>query len=111
MYSYISIDDFLKLDIRIGEILSVEKIPNTDKLLKLEVDVGEGSPRQIVSGIAEYFPNPEDLVGRQAPFLINLEPRTLKGYESNGMILAVGGEGGFTLLSPSERVSNGSRVK
>jgi methionyl-tRNA synthetase len=107
----INIDDFAKLEIKIGEILSVEKIPNADKLLKLSVDVGEESPRQILSGIAEYFPDPEDLVGRQAPFLLNIEPRTLRGYVSHGMILAVGGEVGLALLNPSEKVPNGSPIK
>ncbi|HJN62987.1 MAG TPA: hypothetical protein QGH03_02030 [Candidatus Paceibacterota bacterium] len=107
----ISIDDFLKLDIRIGEIISAEKIPDTDKLLKLEVDLGEEKPRVIVSGIAEYFPESQDLIGRQAPFLINLEPRTLKGYESQGMILAIDSDVGFSFLSPSEKVSNGSPIK
>jgi len=107
----VNIEDFSKLDIKIGEILSVEKIPNADKLLKLSVDLGEENPRQILSGIAEYFPNPEELVGKQAPFLTNIEPRTLRSFESHGMILAVGGEIGFSLLNPSEKVPNGSRVK
>ena len=107
----INIDDFLKLDIRIGEIISAEKILDTDKLLKLEVDLGEDAPRQIISGIAEYFRDPATLIGRQAPFLVNLQPRTLRGYESNGMILAVGGDGTFSLLSPDQKVPNGSRIK
>jgi len=107
----INIEDFSKLDIKIGEILSAEKILETDKLLKLEVEVGEEKPRQIVSGIAEYFPNPEDLIGKQAPFLLNLEPRILKGYESQGMILAVDGEKEFSLLNPDKKVPNGSFIK
>jgi len=107
----INIEDFSKLDIKIGEILSAEKILETDKLLRLEVEVGEEKPRQIVSGIAEYFPNPEDLIGKQAPFLLNLEPRILKGYESQGMILAVDGEKEFSLLNPDKKVPNGSSIK
>jgi len=107
----VNIEDFAKLDIKIGEIVEAEKIPDTDRLLKLRVDLGEESPRQIISGIAEYFPDPQRLVGRQAPFLTNLEPRTLKGYESQGMILAVSGEAGFSLLNPSQEVQNGSPIK
>ena len=86
MFSY---DDFKKLDMRIGTIISAERVPDTDKLLKLAVDLGEGEPRQIVAGIAEYAA-PEDLVGKQCPFVANLEPRMIRGLESRGMLLAVG---------------------
>lgn len=107
----INIEDFQKLDIRVGEIVSAEKIPETDKLLKLEVDLGEETLRNIISGIAEYFREPKDLIGLQIPILANLEPRTIRGYESMGMILAVGGEDFFTLLKTGNKVPNGSRVK
>lgn len=111
----ISIDDFKKLEIKIGHILSAEKIDGADKLLKLSVDMGEESPRQIVSGIALYFPDPQTLVGKKCAFASNLEPRTIRGLESQGMILAVsGGEGEnnfFSLLETSSNVTAGSAVK
>lgn len=111
----ITIDDFHKLEIKIGHILAAEKILDADKLLKLSVDFGEGSPRQIVSGISLYFPNPEDLVGKKCAFATNLEPRTIRGLESQGMILAVSGIGEegdfFSLLETSKNVQSGAAVK
>ncbi len=106
----ITFDDFKKVEIRIGRIVSAEKIPEGDKLLKLSVDFGTET-RQIMSGIAEYFPDPSALVGRQAPFVINLETRVLRGHESQGMILATDGEKGIVLLHPESVVPNGSLVK
>ncbi len=106
----ITFDDFKKVEIRIGRIVSAEKIPEGDKLLKLSVDFGTET-RQIMSGIAEYFPDPSVLVGRQAPFVINLETRVLRGHESQGMILATDGEKGIVLLHPANEVPNGSLVK
>lgn len=106
----ITFDDFKKVEIRIGRIVSAEKIPEGDKLLKLSVDFGTET-RQIMSGIAEFFPDPSVLVGRQAPFVVNLETRTLRGYESQGMILATDGEQGIILLHPAAEVPNGSLVK
>ncbi|HYF10327.1 MAG TPA: hypothetical protein VD967_01840 [Candidatus Paceibacterota bacterium] len=108
----ISIDDFKKVEIRVGKILSAEKVADADKLLRLSVDFNEGSPRQIVSGIAAYFPDPSALVGKNCPFAVNLEPRTIRGLESNGMILAVGNaDGFFSLLEASPETPPGSTVK
>ena len=107
----ISIEEFKKLEIKIGKILSVEKIPETEKLLKLSVDLGEESPRQIISGIAPFFENTEILVGKKCAFASNLEPRVIKGFESQGMILAVGEVGNFSLLEVSESIVAGSAVK
>ncbi len=107
----ISIDDFKKCDIKIGTILSAEKIPEAERLIKLTVDLGEESPRQIISGIAEFFPDPALLVGRQVPVLANLAPRTIRGLESNGMVLYAVGDGVLTTLSPGEKVSNGTSVQ
>ncbi len=107
----ISIDDFQKVEIKVGHILSAEKVPETDKLLKLSVDFAEGTPRQIVSGISTYFPDPQALVGKKCAFAANLEPRTIKGLESQGMILAVSGEGFFSLLEAGADVPPGSSVK
>lgn len=106
----ISHGDFVKLDIRIGTIKSVEVVEGADRLLKLEVDIGE-EVRQIVSGIREYFDDIQDLVGKQCPFLVNLEPRTIRGLESQGMILAGGTDDIFTLLHPSKEVPAGTPVK
>ncbi len=106
----ITIDDFKKVEIRVGKVLSAEKIPEGDKLLKLSVDFGSET-RQIMSGIAEQFPDPSVLVGKQMPFVTNLEPRTLRGYESQGMILAVGTDAKPVLLHPAEEVPPGSLLK
>jgi len=106
----VNFEDFTKLDIRIGTIVSAEKIPDTDKLLRFMVNLGE-EERQIVSGVAEHFPDPETLIGRQVPVLVNLEPREIRGVESNGMILYVVGEEKLTTLVPSENMPNGVFVK
>ena len=108
----ISIDDFKKIEIRTGKILNVEKVPETDKLLKLTVDLGEESPRQIVSGISEYFPDESVLLGKKCMFVANLEPRIIRGIESQGMILAVStDEGKFSLLEPAEDIPVGTKAK
>src|SRR3989344_3357323 len=108
----ITFDDFQKLDIRIGTIRTAERVPETDKLVKLAVDIGEESPRQLVAGIAAHVPDIGALVGMQIPILANLEPRMLKGVESQGMILAASDDlGGFSLLVPHTAVKNGAQVK
>ncbi len=108
----ITIEDFSKVEIRAGKILSAEKIPDTDKLLKLMVDLAEPTPRQIVSGISLYFPDPAVLVGKTAMFVTNLEPRMIKGYESNGMLFAVSTpEGKFSLLEPNPDIPPGTKAK
>ena len=108
----ISYDDFAKVEIRTGKILSAEKIPDTDKLLKLMVDFAEASPRQIVSGISMYFPDPAALIGKTCMFVTNLEPRTICGFESNGMLFAVSTtEGTFSLLEPNSTIPPGTKAK
>jgi methionyl-tRNA synthetase len=114
----INIDDFAKIELRVGKILSAEKVPETDKLLKLSVDMGEEQPRQIVSGIALYFPDPQALIGIKCTFVANLEPRTIRGLKSQGMIMAVstplnedGTLGAFSLLRVSEDIPVGTKVK
>jgi putative transcription antitermination factor YqgF len=103
----ISIDDFAKVDVRVGTVLSAERVPETDKLLKLSVDLGEAEPRQIVSGIAAYT-EPEALVGRQLSFVTNLAPRKIKGLESNGMLFAVGEGDTFAFVVPDRPVPPGT---
>src|SRR3989344_1533983 len=102
----ITIEDFGKLEIKIGKILSSERVEGTEKLLRLEVDFGSESgigTRQIVSGIAQFY-NPEELVGKLCPFLVNLEPRMLKGIESQGMLVAASVAGNCVLLHPDTDV-------
>jgi methionine--tRNA ligase beta chain len=107
----VSFDDFKKLDMRIGTILGAERIPDTDNLLKLAVDFGEGATRQIVSGIAAHI-TPEELINKQCPFVVNLEPRLIRGVESQGMIIAVGDEAvPFALIHPDRKVPTGSKLK
>ena len=107
----ISYDDFAKLDIRIGTVMAAEHIPDTDKLLKCTIDFGdEIGTRTIVSGIAEWK-QPEDLVGKQLPYIVNLASRMLRGVESQGMLLAVSDESGVALFSPERVVPNGTKVR
>jgi methionyl-tRNA synthetase len=108
--THASIDDFSKLEIRLGTVLSAEIVEGADKLYKLSVDLGENTPRQILSGIREYV-QPEDLVGKQFPFVANLLPRTIRGLESNGMIMAGNDAEHFALLSPTVTLKNGTRLK
>jgi len=108
----VSIDDVTKLDIRIGTITSVEKIPNADRLLSLMVNLGEKQDRRIVSGIAEYYPETEILIGRQVPVIVNLEPKEIRGVESYGMILYVIGDNFLHTLEPSEKnIPHGTQIK
>ncbi|MBU1557639.1 methionine--tRNA ligase subunit beta [Patescibacteria group bacterium] len=107
----IQFEDFAKLDIRIGTIKTAEKVEDADRLFVFKVDVGEENERQIISGVAEYFSEPEDLVGKQVPVLMNLEPRRIRGIESQGMILYVSDEEGLTTLEPGREMISGSVVK
>lgn len=105
----ITYDDFAKLDIRIGTITEAERVPKSDKLLKLRVDDGMGG-RQILSGIAKHF-TPDELIGKQVTFLANLAPRKMMGHESQGMILmAEDADGALAMLPPSKIVWNGGGV-
>ena len=105
----ITLEDFKKLDIRVGKVISAEKVPDSDNLIKLVFDMGNHE-RQVVAGIAGSY-NAEDLIGKEMPVLVNLEPRNLKGYESNGMILAVDVDGRPVLLYPEKEVPPGSIVR
>mgnify|MGYP001547479209 CR=1 FL=1 len=105
----ISIDEFSKIEVKVGTVKAAERVPETDKLIKCSVDFGEeGGPRTIVSGIAAYVPEPESLVGRQLAYVTNLEPRIIKGVESNGMLFAVGEGESFAFLAPSKEVPPGT---
>ncbi len=115
------------MDMRIGTIRAVEPVEGTDKLLKCQIDFGckdmpliegeepcshEADIRQIVSGIREYFPEYEKLVGKQVLYIVNLEPRTIRGAESRGMLMAVDGKDGTPVfLTPEVEVLPGARVR
>ncbi len=109
---FITIDDFIKVELRVGEILEASRIEGADKLLKLRVDVGESEPRQILAGIALHYP-PETLIGRKIAVVTNLKPRKMRGLESQGMLLAasVGDEGKPVLATFTEDVPNGAKLK
>jgi len=109
--SNISYENFEKLDIRVGTVLACQKVPKADKLLQFKIDDGLGG-RTIVSGIAQYYPEPEKLIGQQVCFIANLEPRKLKGIVSEGMLLsAEDADGRITLIQPQTTVVNGAEVK
>ncbi|HKQ06709.1 MAG TPA: methionine--tRNA ligase [Blastocatellia bacterium] len=108
----ISIDDFIKVELRAATVLEAERVPKADKLLRLVIDIGEEKPRQILAGIAEHYA-PEEVVGRKIIVVANLAPRKLRGLESNGMLLAASaGEAGKPVLATfGEDVPNGTRLK
>ena len=107
--SEIVFDDFAKIDLKVGTIISAEKVEKADKLLKLEIDLGF-EKRTVVSGIALHF-SPDDIVGKQVVVVANLAPRKMRGIESNGMILmAEDGEGKLKFVAPDSVVNNGSGV-
>lgn len=115
---YVSIEEFKKMDIRLGTIIEVEAVPETDKLLRCMIDFNEKDQdgnkklRQIISGIHEYYPDPSVLIGKQILYIINLAPRTIKGFESQGMLMAVDGQDGKPVfLTPEVPVPIGSRVR
>jgi methionyl-tRNA synthetase len=110
--SHITIDDFAKVELRVGQILTAERIPKADKLLKFTIDLGEEAPRQILAGIAQYY-EPEKLVGRKVIVVANLAPRKMRGLESQGMILAasIGEEGRPVLAGFLEDAPNGAKLK
>jgi methionyl-tRNA synthetase len=107
----ITIDDFVKVDLRVGQVVSAERVKGADKLLHMQVDIGEEQPRTIVAGIAESYP-PEAMLGRKVVIVANLQPRKLRGIESNGMIVAASLEGGKPILAGFlEDVPVGARLK
>ena len=110
--AYINIEDFTRVELRVGEIKTAAPVPKADKLLCFTVDVGEPQPRQILAGIAQYY-EPEKLIGRKVIVVTNLAPRKLRGLESQGMILAasIGEEGRPVLAGFLEEVPNGAKLK
>jgi methionyl-tRNA synthetase len=114
---YVKYEDFKKMDMRVGTIREVEPVPETDKLLKCQIDFNEkdeeGNPklRQIISGIKESYSDPSVLIGKQVLYIVNLEPRMIKGFESNGMLMAVDGKDGKPVfLIPENEVEPGVKI-
>ncbi len=105
----ISHEDFLKLDLRVGKVLKAERVEESKKMLRLEVDLGD-ERRQVVAGVGLVY-NPEDLVGRQIIVLVNLEPKVFVGVESQGMLLAADTVGGPVILLPEKEVPPGTKIK
>ena len=104
-----SVKDLGKLDIRIGNVVKAERVPKSEKLLKLEVELAK-ERRTIVAGVAEHY-RPEELVGKQVAIIINLEPAKLMGIKSDGMLLAAVEEGKISLLTVDKSVKPGARVE
>ncbi len=110
----VAFDDFLKLDLRVGTVLACEPHPNADRLLKIQVDLGDEGQRQICAGIRQYY-DPDQLVGKRIVVAANLEPRTIRGEESNGMMLAASKTEGedvtdVRILTVDGEVPNGAMV-
>lgn len=109
--NYLTIDEFSKIEARIGVVLSAEAVEGSEKLIKLTLDFGEGTSRQILSGIRKWY-EPETLVGKRMLFVVNLAPRMMMGLESQGMLMAVDGtDGAPVFLVPEKDVHPGSRVR
>ncbi|MFZ1691870.1 MAG: methionine--tRNA ligase [Flavobacteriales bacterium] len=107
----IAFDDFAKLDLRVGTITAAERVPKADKLLKLTIDIGEATPRTVVSGIAQHYA-PEQLAGQQVVLVANLEPRKMRGVESQGMVLmAEDANGKLVFVQPKEVIAPGAEVR
>ena len=108
---YITIEDFHKVEARIGKVLSAEPVEGSEKLLRVMLDFGEEKPRQILSGIAKWYPDPNILVGKQLLYCTNLAPRMMMGLESEGMLMAVDGADGTPMfLVPDGEAVLGARV-
>ncbi|MET1160878.1 MAG: methionine--tRNA ligase subunit beta [Thermoprotei archaeon] len=110
MSEEISIEEFMKVDLRIGVIKNVEKIPGSEKLYKIIVDLGELGERQIVAGIAKWY-KPEDLIGKNIVVVANLKPKKIFGEISQGMLLAADVDGEPVLLTTVKPVKPGARVR
>ncbi|MFX0096664.1 MAG: methionine--tRNA ligase subunit beta [Candidatus Hodarchaeota archaeon] len=106
----ITIDEFKKMDLRIGKISSAERVKGSKNLIRMEVDVGEEKPRQLVAGLASFY-EPEELIEKHIVVLINLKPAKIFGLVSHGMLLAAVDAGKVSIISPDQTVSLGSRVE
>ena len=109
----INFEDFAKIELRVGTILEAEEVEGSEKLIKLKVDLGESGeagPRQILAGVKQWYKS-EDFKGKQVVVVANLEPRTMMGLESAGMMLAADSEDGPIFLKPSKKVPPGTKIR
>ena len=106
-----TIEDFSKIEMKVGKILSAENIEGSEKLLKLSVSFDEETPRTVLSGIKKYFPDPQVLVGKKCGFVTNMEPRQMMGLESQAMILAVSTDEKIALFEVSDEIPEGTKIK
>jgi len=106
----ISFDDFLKIELKVGTVLEAEEVEESEKLIKLKVDLGEDEPRQILAGVKEWY-KPEELIGKQIVVVVNLEHRVMMGLESQGMLLAADSDSGPVFLTPSKEVPPGTKIR
>ncbi|HEY4490259.1 MAG TPA: hypothetical protein VJC12_03340 [Candidatus Paceibacterota bacterium] len=107
----INLDDFKKIEMKVGEIKSADKLENSEKLLKLSVDFGEENERQVISGIAGFFPDPNSLLGKRCAFVTNLEPKMIMGYESQAMILAASTEHELSVFQVADEIPVGTLIR
>lgn len=105
----ITIEEFQRIDLRIGKIVEAENVVGAKKLLRLTVDIGS-EYRQLVAGIAEVY-RPEDLIGKEVVIVANLKPAVIRGIQSNGMILAASSDGVISIISPDREMPPGAKVK
>ncbi len=106
----IEFDDFAKVDLRIGRVVEAERVEKSKKLLKLQIDIGEDTPRQILAGISEHY-DPSELLDKHVVVVANLKPRQMMGLESQGMVLAASDGDGLHVVKPSGEVRPGTPVK
>lgn len=106
----ISFDDFAKVELRVGTVMDAEDVEGSEKLIKLKVDLGEDTPRQILAGVKQWY-KAEDFVGKQVVVVANLEPRTMMGLESQGMMLAADSADGPIFLTIPKKVSPGTKIR
>lgn len=106
----ISINEFLKFELKVGTVLEAEEVEESEKLIKLKIDLGEETPRQILAGVKQWY-KPKDFIGKQVVVVANLESRIMMGLESQGMMLAADTEDGPVFLTTSKKVPAGSKIR
>lgn len=106
----ISIEDFAKIELKVGAVLEAQEVEGSEKLIKLKVDLGESEPRQILAGVKQWY-KPEDFVGKQVVVIANLEPRQMMGLESQGMMLAADSQDGPVFLTTDKEVKPGTKIR
>ena len=106
----ISIDEFQKLELKVGTVVEASDVEESEKLIKLMIDLGEDQPRQILAGIKQWY-KPKDFMGKQVVVVVNLEPKMMMGLQSQGMMLAADADGGPIFLTVSKKVPAGTKIR